>query len=152
MSGWRVRQASSADAEALAAVEAAAFGPHSWGERSVKGGLAAPYVSALLVFGPASAAPAGFALWRRLGGEAEILSLGVAPASRRKGAGGALLRAILAEARSARLGALFLEVEVGNRAASALYAKHGFARIGIRRAYYRHGADAEVLRLGLHAE
>lgn len=149
MTGWLVRPASPADAKALAAVEAAAFGPQSWGERSVKGGLAAPHVSALLAFEPDGAAPAGFALWRRLGGEAEILSLGVAPASRRKGAGAALLEAIVAEARGARLGALFLEVEVGNRAAFALYEKHGFTRIGVRRAYYRNGADAEVLRLGL---
>jgi len=146
MTGWRVRKASAGDADALAALEAAAFGSQSWGERSVKGGLAAPYVSALLAFEPESAKPAGFALWRRLGGEAEILSLGVAPVARRKGAGEALLKAVLADARSAGLEALFLEVEVGNRPAHALYTKHGFTRVGLRRGYYRNGADAEVLQ------
>ncbi len=149
MTGWVVRRASVADGAALAAVEAAAFGSQSWGERSVRGGLSAPFVSALLAFSPQDETPIGFALWRRLGAECEILSLGVAPGSRRKGAGEALLSAVLADARAARLGAIFLEVEVGNRAAYALYAKHGFTRVGVRRAYYRNGADAEVLRRGL---
>ncbi len=37
-----------------------------------------------------------------------------------------------------------------NTAAQALYARHGFERIGVRRGYYRPGrTDAYVLRLRL---
>lgn len=149
MTGWRVRKASAADADTLAAIEAAAFGEQSWGEKSVKEGLVAPYVSALLAFGPEGAAARGFALWRRLGGEAEILSLGVAPEARRKGAADALLGAIFKDAGANGLAAIFLEVEAGNAAAQALYAKHGFATVGVRRRYYRNGADARILRKAL---
>ena len=50
-------------------------------------------------------------------------------------------------ARLARAGAgrVFLEVRADNRAATALYEGLGFTRTGLRRGYYRDGADALVL-------
>ncbi|MGE0409892.1 MAG: ribosomal protein S18-alanine N-acetyltransferase [Amphiplicatus sp.] len=147
MSRWRVRVAAAEDADALAAIEAAAFGAASWGPASVKEGLSAPYVEALLAF--EGRGPQGFALWRRLGDEAEILSLGVFPAARRRGAGAALLDAMLARMRVFAVSSVFLEVGAENEPARALYAKHGFVVVGARRAYYRDGRDAEVMRLDL---
>jgi ribosomal-protein-alanine N-acetyltransferase len=88
----------------------------------------------------------GFALWRRLGEEGEILSIGVIPSARRRGAAGALLDKIAQDARTQGVIALFLEVDAGNAAARALYARYGFAVIGERRSYYRNGADAQVLK------
>lgn len=147
--GWLIRSAERADAAALAALERDAFGDASWGAASVKESIGAPYVSALLAFGPTAGEPLGFALWRRLGEEGEILSLGVAPSVRRQGAADALLEAIIAGACGAGVSALFLEVDAGNAAAKALYAKHGFEPVGERKGYYRSGADAHVLRKGL---
>lgn len=147
--GWLVRNALGEDAEALAAIEREAFGEASWGAASVKESIDAPYVTTLLAFGPEGGRPAGFGMWRRLGEEGEVLSLGVAPANRRQGAADALLLAIIAGAKRAGVAELFLEVEAGNSAARALYAKHGFAQVGERRAYYRSGADAHVLRKSL---
>lgn len=97
-------------------------------------------------------APVGFALALDLGGEGELLSLGVVPERRRRGVGAALLAAVLAEARRRGGRALLLEVADDNAAAAALYAAHGFVAIGRRRRYYRRGRaliDARVLRLSL---
>jgi ribosomal-protein-alanine N-acetyltransferase len=147
--GWMIRSALPEDAGALAEIEQAAFGAASWGASSVKESIDAPYVTTLLAFGPEDEQPTGFAMWRRLGEEGEILSLGVAPAARRRGGADALLDAIIEGAREKRVAALFLEVDAGNLAARSLYEKHGFSRIGERRGYYRSGADALVLRKSL---
>jgi [ribosomal protein S18]-alanine N-acetyltransferase len=44
---------------------------------------------------------------------------------------------------------LFLEVEDGNQAAVHLYNSLGAVRVGRRKGYYRHGADAAIFSLAL---
>lgn len=85
-----------------------------------------------------------FLIGRVVAGEAELLTLAVAPETRRKGVGRALLTGFLAE--SARRGAeqAFLEVTEENDPALALYATGGFAQAGRRRGYYRR-ADGSAL-------
>jgi len=92
--------------------------------------------------------PVGFALALDLGGECEILALGVLPERRRAGTGSALLAAIREEALRRRGDSVFLEVAADNAGARALYAVGGFVQIGRRRNYYRRPdgpADALVL-------
>ena len=149
MRRWLVRPAAVGDANVLAALEVKAFGPASWGAGNVKAGLAAPLVSALLAFRDGGLEAEAFALWRTLGDEGEILSIGVKSDTRRRGAGDALVEAILSDASADSLVAMFLEVDARNAAAIGLYEKHGFERIGVRRRYYRDGADAWVLRKSL---
>ena len=98
---------------------------------------------------PGDDALGGFILARDLGGEAEILTLGVLPRMRRLGVGRALLDAVMAEAGRRRLGSVVLEVAADNAAARRLYGATGFVRVGTRPRYYRrdHGAiDALILR------
>lgn len=98
--------------------------------------------------------PAGFVLALDLGGEAEIVSLGVLPGNRRAGLGSALLDSICGEARLRRAKCLVLEVAADNDAARSLYTAKGFALIGTRPNYYRRAGrsvDALVLRLALAA-
>ena len=95
--------------------------------------------------------PDGFVLARAAGGEAEILTLAVAPKARGRGLGRALLKAAIIEAQKRGADALFLEVGSDNPAALALYAGLGFANVGSRKGYYR-GMDALVLRLSLPAD
>jgi ribosomal-protein-alanine N-acetyltransferase len=90
-------------------------------------------------------------LARVAGGEAEILTLAVAPYARGRGLGRALLCAAIAQAERAGAEEMFLEVGSDNPAARALYAGLGFVNVGARKAYYR-GRDAAVLRLSLPAE
>lgn len=92
--------------------------------------------------------PAGLALALDLGGECEILALGVVPELRRAGIGSALLGSIREEARRRGARQVFLEVAADNIAARALYAAQGFCQIGRRLNYYRRQAgpvDALVL-------
>ena len=92
---------------------------------------------------------AGLVLAREAGGEAEILTLAVAPAARRRGLGAALLAAALQGAVLRAAAAMFLEVSAGNAAALALYRSAGFAEVGRRRRYYADGSDALVMRRDL---
>ena len=125
------------DAAALAALHAACF-PDPWDARAIRELFAGPGVFAVF-------SPDGFILARAAGGEAEILTLAVAPSARRRGLGRQLVRA--AAHHAAQLGAsiLFLEVADDNIAAQTLYRSVGFLPVGRRKAYYG-GRDADVLK------
>lgn len=78
--------------------------------------------------------------------EAEIHTIGVDPAHRRRGTGRALLRGLLQVADAAGA-TVFLEVRTDNAAARALYEADGFTVVGLRKRYYRpSGADAHTMR------
>ena len=148
MTGWMVWAASPQDAEALARLEALAFGGRSWGENSVKESFVAPRVT-VLFGGQDEDTPQGFAIWRDLGNEAELLTIGVVGAARRKGLGAALLEGAMAASRGAGAERFFLEVDAKNLEARALYEREGFSCVGERKAYYRDGGDAVVMALDL---
>jgi len=80
---------------------------------------------------------AGFVLSRAAAGEAEILTIAVAPQWRRRGIASSLLAPHLSGLAASRINRLFLEVDVENTAARALYANFGFEQVGERKAYYR---------------
>lgn len=81
--------------------------------------------------------------------EAEILLLGVDPAHRRRGVGGALLRACTRAWQAEGVQQAHLEVRRDNTAALALYMRAGFDAVGVRPRYYRAadgGVDAICMR------
>lgn len=94
----------------------------------------------------------GYCIASSAAGEAHILNLCVAPASRRSGIGRHLLEAQIQEFRHRELNTVFLEVRESNRIAIALYDTLGFNEIGRRRAYYPASngrEDALILALSL---
>jgi ribosomal-protein-alanine N-acetyltransferase len=95
----------------------------------------------------------GFILVRAIEDESEILTLGVTPASRRRGVGSALVRAAMEEALTRGAKAMFLEVSQANYPAIALYKQLGFVQVGCRKGYYEVAGglreDALVLRMEL---
>ena len=97
--------------------------------------------------------PGGFALGRLAGPEAELLTLAVHPAARRRGLGTKLVLAYEVQARDAGAEESLLEVAVTNAAARALYARLGYLEAGRRRGYYvcagAPSVDALVLRRAL---
>ncbi|HZV84470.1 MAG TPA: GNAT family N-acetyltransferase [Brevundimonas sp.] len=97
----------------------------------------------------AAVTPDGFILIRTVAGEAEILTLAVRPAARRRGVGADLLAQALILAAAGGAGRIFLEVAEDNTAARALYAGAGFAEAGRRRGYYgrKDGPAADALVL-----
>ena len=96
------------------------------------------------------AGPSGFVLARLVAGEAEILTIAVPRAQRRRGLGRDLMEAVLRELHAHRAETLFLEVDEANAPAIALYRRLGFREVARRPAYYEQpGAartDALVMR------
>lgn len=138
------RPVAAAEAPALALLHAAAFPPaEAWGADAI--GLMLGMPGAFGLWRP----EAGLVLARAMAGEAEILTLAVAPAARRQGLARALMAAALAGAAARGAEAMFLEVAAGNAAARALYAGLGFEEVGRRRRYYANGEDALVLRAAI---
>lgn len=145
------RDAVPADLARLAELHATGF-LESWSADALETLLASPGVFALVA--DQDSPIAGFVMAREAAGEAEILTIAVAPASRRTGLGRALI--VAAALRAAEMGAttFFLEVAVGNVAARGLYAGLGFAQAGRRKGYYEGSAfepaqDALILRADL---
>ncbi|HEX2257599.1 MAG TPA: N-acetyltransferase, partial [Afifellaceae bacterium] len=139
----RVREADVEDSETLAELHAAAF-RRGWSEPEVEALLRQTGVSALLgeyrgTFGRSIVA--GFCLLRSSGEEAEILSIGILPACRRRGIARALMEEVLRRLYRDGVAALLLEVDAGNEAALALYGGLGFEPVGERPAYYSQGLD-----------
>jgi len=90
---------------------------------------------------------AGLAVVGRRRGEyeASVHTIGVEPDSQGQGIGTALLLALLARADELEA-PVFLEVRTDNTAALALYERHGFERVGVRKRYYQpSGADAYTM-------
>ena len=87
----------------------------------------------------------GFIIGRQVADEAEVLNVAVSPLARRKGQGGALLKAALDEFRARGASRVYLEVRESNLAARAFYAKHGFSQAGKRLNYYRKPEEAAIV-------
>ena len=130
-------------AAVLAAIHAAAFPNEPWGAAAFQTQLEMHGVVGLLD------QRGGLLMLRVTADEAEILTIGVLPNLRRRGLGQGLLRKGIAKAIDLGAASIFLEVDLGNRAAQALYAAAGFSEVGRRKRYYANGADALVLRLDL---
>ena len=128
-----IRTAGESDADALTRLHASCF-EHGWSRRDFSD-LLALSTSVGLVAGPAEQ-EVGFILLSDVAGEAEILTLGVAPAARRQGLGRQLLEAATAQMRQRGVSRLFLEVAADNPAAITLYDRAGFIQVGRRKSYY----------------
>jgi len=134
-----------ASAERLAALHAEAFDA-PWG--------AAAFESLLDQAGVQLTETAdGFILVRTVADEAEILTLAVRPAARRRGIGAELVARGAADAAAQGATRLFLEVAEDNDAARGLYEWAGFAGAGRRPGYYARAdgsrTDALILALNL---
>lgn len=129
----------------LASLHARAF-PAPWSEAEIAKLLDNPAVFALL---SSDAEPQGFVMAWAAAGDAEILTLAVAPEMRRRGVGASLVTAASVAALVRGAASMHLEVAETNAAARALYKKLGYAEAGRRAAYYSGeggGGDALVLR------
>jgi ribosomal-protein-alanine N-acetyltransferase len=80
------------------------------------------------------------------GVEADILTVAVLPAYRRKGIAREFIRQIEAWSIDRGASAIMLEVETSNEGAIALYQSLGYSKISVRMDYYGPGKDAHVMR------
>jgi ribosomal-protein-alanine acetyltransferase len=142
---YRIRSATVADATVMVAIERRCFGD-PWSEESFREALTSAWTFCLVAQSPRGIS--GYLVGREIAGTGEVLNLAVAPESRRRGVGSALLRAGLTALRQRKVDEVFLEVRESNHSAQALYLAHGFRPVGQRSAYYRNPReDALVLRL-----
>jgi ribosomal-protein-alanine acetyltransferase len=142
-----VHVADAAAIPVLAKLHAVCF-DEAWDEAALSTLLASPGCGALLAH--SAEGPVGLLVYRCVADEAEILTLGVDPNLRRRGAGRALLDALITSLQIFKIRTLFLEVASSNHDAIALYTRAGFAQAGLRKAYYaRTGDDALILRRAL---
>lgn len=114
-----------------------------WPESSVRDALG--WRGALALVSEADGRLNGFLIGRQAGDEAEILNLAVGRENRRKGEGGALLKAAAEAFRGRGVSRVFLEVRESNSAGIAFYGKHGFSTVGRRERYYRDPDEAAVV-------
>ena len=129
------------DADALVAIHGDAFA-RSWSSDDFAALIADRTVFALAlrrqrVFGRRRLV--GFALVRSVAGEAEILTIAVAPADRGLGFGRLLMEEAMRRLYREGAAACFLEVNEGNAAAVRLYRSLGFEVVGERKGYYQDG-------------
>ncbi len=130
-------------AEALAQLHAVCFTrPPPWSAADFASFLNDP--AHLLYLRSEHGALMGFALFRVVVGEAELLTLAVHPEARRAGLARDLLRDGLTAAKTRGAEMCFLEVAEDNHAALALYERAGFTPQGRRKGYYSAPGDASV--------
>jgi len=134
------------DAAAIAKLHAASF-KRGWGEDEFQTLLADRAIVAHRA--TMGAALIGFILSRLVAGEAEILSVAIAPNCRGRGFARPLLDLHLRRLAGLGARAVFLEVDEGNAPANALYRRAGFRAVGRRAGYYDGTATALVLRRDL---
>ena len=77
--------------------------------------------------------------------EGYISNVAVDPMFRRQGIADALIKELLSRADRLRLSFVTLEVRKSNEAARALYAKHGFSDVGLRKNYYDFPKEDAIL-------
>ena len=124
----------------LAKLHATCF-EEAWDEMAITTLMDSPGVGTLLAM--SAEGPVGLLIYRAVADEAEILTLGVDPNLRRRGAGKALLDGL----KALKIPNLFLEVASGNSDAISLYTRSGFTQVGLRKAYYaKAGDDALILK------
>jgi [ribosomal protein S18]-alanine N-acetyltransferase len=152
---WRIVPVMEETLDRAAALHALCFPGESWSRADFAGILEIAGASGRLAIDLADELqqPQGFLFDMLLGSAGDIVTLGVAPAARRRGAARALLEDLLARARGLGVAALTLEVADDNAAAFALYRALGFEPAGTRRGYYRRPdasvVDARLLRRSL---
>ena len=86
----------------------------------------------------------GFAVWRNVADESEIITIGVAPDARRNGIASAMLTIIENNIKNQGVKKIFLEVASTNIAGQKLYENNGYKTVGIRPKYYD-GVDAILM-------
>jgi ribosomal-protein-alanine acetyltransferase len=150
--GITIRSAGSADAEGLLKLSEASPGAPAWKPQTWHSVLASAVSGAqrIVLVAEADNQLVGFGVLGRAHDSAEIESLAVTTAWRRRGLGREICDQLLAWARDHGATQAFLEVRVSNSAAQSLYKSLGFQESGIRRGYYQQpDEDALVMTLAL---
>jgi len=150
MTALQLRLMTTADLDAVIALELALFGEEAWSRQMLLGELDQQPASRFYLVAEDAGMLVGYAGLLAAGGQGDVLTIAVDTGRWGQGVGSELLRQLLAEAKRRACTEVFLEVRADNTRAQRLYHWWGFAEIGLRRGYYQpSGMDAIVMRLDL---
>lgn len=139
----QLRLATLDDLEALVDLEALTFPEDPWTPFMLADELMSP-ASRYWIAADESGALIGYGGVKVGGDQADVMTIGVAPQARGRGAGAAILDALLDWARQAGAAEIFLDVRPSNEGAIALYNSRGFVEIGRRPRYFRNPVEEAV--------
>lgn len=133
------------DIDVVHALEQELFADDAWSVELFWSELA-QHAARRYVVAAADAHIVGYAGLAAYGEDGYVQTIAVAPAAQRRGIGTLLLDDLLSDAQRRGVRSVALEVRTDNTTAQALYARFGFAPVGLRRGYYQpSGADALVM-------
>lgn len=132
------------DIDRVARLDTLLFGADTWSPEFFWSQLASPVARMTLAVEPGDGL-CGYVGVSVAGPQADILTIGTAPASQGRGVGRRLLTHAADCARGAGAEVLHLDVAADNGPALRLYRTFGFEELGRRPSYYA-GADAIVMR------
>ncbi len=144
---FRIQPVGKAYAKHLASIHGQCF-RKGWSALEFESFFERAGVFAGLAYDPANK-PVGFIICWIIEDVCDLLSVGVMPEYRREGLGQHLLDYGVTTARDMGAKRIMLEVNITNEAAIAMYEHNGFARDGVRKAYYTQpdGSKADALKL-----
>jgi [ribosomal protein S18]-alanine N-acetyltransferase len=139
---------SRADMPGIMALERELFPEDAWTKEMFAAEFAQPPSRRLYLVAEEGNTLIGYGGMMFTGGpQADVVTLAVDPAHWGRGAGTALLRALVDAASLRGCAEVLLEVREDNPRARQLYLRNGFTEVGIRRGYYQpSGVDAVVMR------
>jgi ribosomal-protein-alanine N-acetyltransferase len=146
---FTVRRIGRSDLHRIMEIERSSFGPEAWDRKLFADCLEAGDLFLGVLEG---SDPCGYVLASVARGRAELASIAVDPAARRRGAASALIRSAIRRLRQLPVARISLMVKESNRSAQACYAKFGFRRVRRVRGYYEDGADGLLMSLPLAPE
>ncbi len=142
--GVKFRPMTQLDLVPIFAIEKASYGVEAWSMAQLKEESAGK--DRWYVVAERDGAVIGYAGVLNLAGVADVLTVTVDEANRRKGIARELLRRVIDWTRTQKCEAIMLEVKVGNEQAMPLYKSFGFIEISRRKDYYGPGKSAIVMR------
>jgi ribosomal-protein-alanine N-acetyltransferase len=134
-----VRRLRLADLDRIMEIERASFGDEAY-DRNLFAEFFR-YCGELFLVAEQNRKVQGYMIACIRGERAELVSVAVDPAARRKGAASALMESTLRRLRRRGIARISLMVRVANDRARAFYERYGFEKVGRAPRYYEDGAD-----------
>jgi ribosomal-protein-alanine acetyltransferase len=138
-----VRRLRASDLEAVLEIEAESPEAANWSKESYLSLLGEDGSLALVM--EEGGEITGLLVGRRVGDQADVFNLAVKYKHRRKRQGTRLLNAALQEFAGQGAQKVYLDVRSSNTKAIAFYEKHGFAKTGQRKGYYRNPDEPALI-------
>ena len=140
---FTVRDAQAGDVQSIAELEKLCFSL-PWNEKQILSQYPDD-MHDFLVCVTADGHLAGYVGMMHVLDEGYIANVAVSPEYRRRGVADMLISGLLSRAEAHELSFVTLEVRQSNAPARALYAKHGFTDVGVRKKYYESPTEDAIL-------